>query len=79
MNRLDVLYHQRSPLMNRQWDRIQRTANILGITTDKLKLFLAGEFCEDGKCVMQTAQRAGYSVLYESGSDLVIFSDKEWK
>jgi len=65
--------------MNRQWDRIQKTAKILGITTDKMKIFLAGEFWEDGKFMMQTAQRAGYSVLYESGSDLVVLPGKEGK
>jgi hypothetical protein len=49
------------------------------ITTDKLKLFLAGEFWEDGNFMMQTAQRVGYSVLYESGSDLAVLPGNEGK
>ena len=65
--------------MNRQWDRIQKTAKVLGITTDKLWLFLAGEFWDDGRYMMQTAQRAGYSVLYESGSDLAVLPAKKGK
>lgn len=65
--------------MSGQWDRIQKTAKILGITTDKIKLFLAGEWWEEGKFMMETAQRAGYSVLHESGSDLAILPGKEGK
>jgi hypothetical protein len=66
-------------LLSHQPDRMQKTAQVLGVTTDKLRLFLAGECWDDGKHVVQLAQRAGYSVLYESGSDLTVLPAKECK
>jgi hypothetical protein len=39
--------------MNRQWDRIKKAAKVLRITTDKLRLFLAGEFWLHSESIAQ--------------------------
>ena len=50
------------------------TASLLGVPLDKVKLFLAGGLWEDGFDTMDVAQRMGYGVMYESGSDISVLA-----
>jgi len=57
-----------------QGERLEKTANLLGVQVDKIKLFLAGVLWEDGFRTMKVAQRIGYGVMYESGSDVAVLA-----
>ena len=55
---------------------MQKTATLLGVPLDKIKLFLAGVLWEDGFRTMEVTQRIGYGVMYQSGSDISVLAGR---